>query len=37
MRLNIRKGLLAEVYTGMAKLLSHTGHGALIESARAFY
>ena len=32
MRLNIRKGLLAEIYSGMAKLLSHTGHGVLIES-----
>jgi len=34
MRLNIRKGLLAEIYSGLAKLLSHSGHGALIESAR---
>jgi len=37
MRLNIRKGLLAEIYSGMAKLLSHSEHGAPIETARAFY
>ena len=32
MRMNIRKGLLAEIYSGLAKLLSHSGHGAPIES-----
>lgn len=31
--MNIRKGLIAEIHAGMVKLVSHSGYGALIESA----
>lgn len=33
MRIELQKRTLAEIYSGMAKVLSHSGHGARIESA----
>jgi hypothetical protein len=32
MQIELQKRTLAEIYSGMAKLLSHSGHGARIES-----